>query len=78
MTFHPASVCPNGESCESIVANERAIAPDAPAPAREARRAGRRGRFRLDDAPPDDARPRIVTGSIAVSFAIVSRRNWPR
>ncbi|MBU9355720.1 hypothetical protein LGN04_10180 [Burkholderia multivorans] len=79
MTFHPASACPNDESCEPIVANECAIAPDVPAPAREARRAdGRRGRFRLDDTPPDEARPRIVTGSIAVSFAIVSRRNWPR
>ena len=26
----------------------------------------------------NDAPPRPVTGSIAISFAVVSRRNWPR
>ncbi|KVE32378.1 hypothetical protein WS68_14460 [Burkholderia sp. TSV86] len=37
----------------------------------------RRGRRRFGDAIPDMP-PRTATGAIAISFAVVSRRHWPR
>ncbi|AOJ35280.1 hypothetical protein WJ16_27535 [Burkholderia metallica] len=50
---------------------------------RTGRADGRGRRFRFGDAvdamsATSDAPPRPVTGSIAISFAVVSRRNWPR
>ncbi|ETP62667.1 hypothetical protein BDSB_20280 [Burkholderia dolosa PC543] len=73
-----------------MAGDERIVAPDAAAPSdgvdapdaratnrRAARVDGRSRRFRYGDAL-DDAPPRAVTGSIAISFAVVSRRNWPR
>ncbi|WP_322085513.1 hypothetical protein [Burkholderia sp. BCC1999] len=65
-------------SCDDADATRHAATPDVRTPKRRAKRAdGRSRRFRFGDAieaPP----PRAVTGSIAISFAVVSRRNWPR
>jgi hypothetical protein len=64
--------------CDAVVAGEsRAAATPPVSEARAARADGRSRRFRYGDAL-DDAPPRAVTGSIAISFAVVSRRNWPR
>ncbi|WP_175716411.1 hypothetical protein [Burkholderia anthina] len=69
-------------SCDTVVADERVAAPATPMPARRAARAdGRSRRPRFSDALDDalnDTPSRPVTGSIAISFAVVSRRNWPR
>ncbi|WP_431825032.1 hypothetical protein [Burkholderia sp. F1] len=40
-------------------------------------RGGRGRRVRFGDAIPD-APARAATGAIAISFAVVSRRHWPR
>ncbi|KAB0638579.1 hypothetical protein F7R21_19725 [Burkholderia latens] len=64
--------------CDTIVAGKGDAQAAPPASERRAARAdGRSRRFRFGDAL-DDAPPRAVTGSIAISFAVVSRRNWPR
>ncbi|KVN56004.1 hypothetical protein WT14_27720 [Burkholderia stagnalis] len=55
---------------------EPGAAPAASA-ASAAPRNGRGRRVRFGDAIPD-APPRATTGSIAISFAVVSRRHWPR
>ena len=74
---HPAE-CLTDISCDTVLAGESGIEPDASAPERRpARVDGRSRRFRFGDAV-DDAPPRAITGSIAISFAVVSRRNWPR
>jgi len=88
MSLHPVCECPLDEpSCAPAAIDERAVAADPRAPKRRAERterADRRGRrFRFGDAvdamsAPNDAPPRPLTGSIAISFAVVSRRNWPR
>ncbi|AIO35952.1 hypothetical protein [Burkholderia pseudomultivorans] len=77
MSLDPVCECPTETSCAAVAAT------DAPAPKRRTERAGRvdgRHRFRFGDAidAMNDAPPRPVTGSIALSFAVVSRRNWPR
>lgn len=78
---------PNDTSCASAAIDEHAAIADLSAPKRRAERAeradGRGRRFRFGDAVDamnamNDAPPRPVTGSIAISFAVVSRRNWPR
>ncbi|AOL07144.1 MULTISPECIES: hypothetical protein [Burkholderia] len=81
---------PDDTSCAPAAIDERAAPADRRAPKRRAERAvrtestdGRGRRFRFGDAvdamsAPNDAPPRPVTGSIAISFAVVSRRNWPR
>lgn len=75
---------PDDTSCAPAALDERAAAADPRAPKRRAERADGRGRrFRFGDAvdamsATNDAPPRPVTGSIAISFAVVSRRNWPR
>ncbi|AOK57563.1 hypothetical protein WT15_29460 [Burkholderia stagnalis] len=51
--------------------------PGAAPAASAAPRNGRGRRVRFGDAIPD-APPRATTGSIAISFAVVSRRHWPR
>lgn len=64
--------------CGTVGADESAVDVAPPASERRAAHAdGRSRRFRYGDAL-DDAPPRAVTGSIAISFAVVSRRNWPR
>lgn len=78
MSLDHAADCVANTSCDAAVADERAATVDARAPKRRAERSdGRSRRFRFGDAI-DDAPPRAVTGSIAISFAVVSRRNWPR
>ncbi|MGU7813045.1 hypothetical protein [Burkholderia sp. AW49-1] len=78
MPFDHAAECLTDMSCDTIVADASDAAPDAPASERRAARAeGRNRRLRFGDAL-DDVPPRAVTGSIAISFAVVSRRNWPR
>ncbi|UXU91303.1 hypothetical protein [Burkholderia sp. S-53] len=80
MSVDHAADCVADTSCDAAVADERtaAAAADARAPKRRAERTeGRSRRFRFGDAL-EDAPPRAVTGSIAISFAVVSRRNWPR
>ncbi|KVV42181.1 hypothetical protein WT27_11335 [Burkholderia territorii] len=78
MPFDHAAECLTDVSCDTVLADTGDAAHDTPAPERRAARAdGRSRRFRLGDAL-DDAPPRGGTGSIAISFAIVSRRNWPR
>lgn len=73
-----AAECVADPSCDAAVANEPAAAVDARAPKRRIDRTdGRSRRFRFGDAI-EDAPPRTRTGSIAISFAVVSRRNWPR
>ncbi|OXJ09577.1 hypothetical protein [Burkholderia sp. HI2500] len=75
---------PDDTSCARAALDERAATADPRAPKRRAERADGRGRrFRFGDAvdamsATNDAPPRPVTGSIAISFAVVSRRNWPR
>ncbi|WP_175005375.1 hypothetical protein [Burkholderia lata] len=91
MSLAPVCECPLDEtSCATAAIDERAATADPRAPKRRAERAerteradGRGRRFRFGDAvdamsAPSDAPPRPVTGSIAISFAVVSRRNWPR
>ncbi|HGL6718488.1 hypothetical protein NTJ56_25725 [Burkholderia contaminans] len=83
--------CPPGDtSCAPVAIDERAATADPRAPKRRAERVarteradGRGRRFRFGDAmdamsAANDAPPRPLTGSIAISFAVVSRRNWPR
>ena len=81
MSVDHAAECLTDISCDTVVANESRVGPDAPAPERRAERVarvdGRSRRVRFGDAL-DDAPPRAITGSIAISFAVVSRRNWPR
>ncbi|AXF23255.1 hypothetical protein CUJ89_22685 [Burkholderia pyrrocinia] len=78
MSLDHAAECVADTSCDVAVANERTAAADARAPKRRAERTdGRSRRFRFGDAI-EDTPPRAVTGSIAISFAVVSRRNWPR
>ncbi|HDR9509547.1 hypothetical protein C5615_25975 [Burkholderia cepacia] len=78
MSLDHVSECVAIPSCDGAVANERTAAVDTRAPKRRAERSdGRSRRFRFGDAI-EDAPPRAVTGSIAISFAVVSRRNWPR
>ncbi|HHX4052899.1 MAG: hypothetical protein ACN6QT_20540 [Burkholderia contaminans] len=75
---------PDDTSCAPAAIDERAATADRRAPKRRTERTDGRGRrFRFGDAvdamsAPNDAPPRPVTGSIAISFAVVSRRNWPR
>ncbi|HDR8857786.1 hypothetical protein WT21_05815 [Burkholderia territorii] len=78
MPFDHAAECPTDVSCDTVVADTGDVAHDAPAPGRRAARADSRSRrFRFGDAL-DDVPSRGGTGSIAISFAVVSRRNWPR
>ncbi|MGZ2747346.1 hypothetical protein [Burkholderia stagnalis] len=67
--------CPAGAADEPVAAagGEPGAAPAASA----APRNGRGRRMRFGDAIPDRP-PRAATGSIAISFAVVSRRHWPR
>ncbi|MBN3835794.1 hypothetical protein [Burkholderia sp. Ac-20344] len=81
---------PDDTSCAPTAHDERAATADLRAPKRRAERVerneradGRGRRFRFGDAVDamnamNDAPPRPVTGSIAIGFAVVSRRNWPR
>ncbi|KAF1040977.1 MAG: hypothetical protein GAK33_00594 [Burkholderia lata] len=75
---------PDDTSCAPAAIDDRAAIADLRAPKRRTERADGRGRrFRFGDAVDamsamNDAPPRPVTGSIAISFAVVSRRNWPR
>jgi hypothetical protein len=83
---------PDDTACAPAAIDARAATIDPRAPKRRARaerverteRADGRGRrFRFGDvvdamSAMNDAPPRPVTGSIAISFAVVSRRNWPR
>ncbi|ABB11391.1 hypothetical protein [Burkholderia lata] len=78
---------PDDTSCAPAAIGECAAIADPSAPKRRAERTeradGRGRRFRFGDAVDamsamNDAPPRPVTGSIAISFAVVSRRNWPR
>ncbi|RQS18438.1 hypothetical protein [Burkholderia sp. Bp8998] len=77
-----AAACLTDMCCDPVVAGESGAEPETPVPERRAARAdGRSRRFHFGDALDDaldDAPPRAVTGSIAISFAVVSRRNWPR
>lgn len=78
MPFDHAAECLTDVSCDTVVAGASDAEPDAPTPERRTARADGRGRrMRFGDAL-DDVPPRAVTGSIAISFAVVSRRNWPR
>ncbi|ALV59875.1 MULTISPECIES: hypothetical protein [Burkholderia] len=78
MSLDPAADCVAEPSCDVADANTCAVAAETRAPKRRAERTdGRSRRFRFGDAL-EDAPPRAVTGSIAISFAVVSRRNWPR
>ncbi|WP_175821587.1 MULTISPECIES: hypothetical protein [unclassified Burkholderia] len=78
MSLDPASDCVVEPSSDVADANACAVAADTRAPKRRAERTdGRSRRFRFGDVL-EDAPPRAVTGSIAISFAVVSRRNWPR
>lgn len=81
MSVDHAAECLPDVSCDTVVAGESGAEPDVPAPKRgaadAARADGRSRRFRFGDALDDEA-SRVVTGSIAISFAVVSRRNWPR
>nr|WP_044843343.1 hypothetical protein [Burkholderia sp. USMB20] len=72
MPVDQAAECLADTSCDAVAAA------DARATKRRAGRSdGRSRRFRFGDAI-GDAPERTVTGSIAISFAVVSRRNWPR
>ncbi|AQQ34748.1 TPA: hypothetical protein ACUNF5_003702 [Burkholderia orbicola] len=78
MSLDPAADYVAESPCDVAGANACAVAADTRAPKRRAERTdGRSRRFRFGDAL-EDAPPRVVTGSIAISFAVVSRRNWPR
>ncbi|MDN7903087.1 hypothetical protein QZM18_02975 [Burkholderia diffusa] len=75
MPLDHAAECPNDVSCDTVVTDASDAEPDAPAPERRTARAdGRSRRFRFGDTL-DDAQPRAASGSIALSFAVVSRRN---
>ncbi|WP_423394236.1 hypothetical protein [Burkholderia sp. LMG 21824] len=91
MSVDLVSECPPDDaSCAPAAIDGRAATADPRAPKRRAERvkraeraSGRGRRFRFGDAVDamsamNDAPPRPVTGSIALSFAVVSRRNWPR
>lgn len=91
MSLDPVCECPPDDtSCAPAAIDKRAATADLRAPKRRAERVerteradGRGRRFRFGDAVDamssmNDAPPRPVTGSIAISFAVVSRRNWPR
>ncbi|MDN7929811.1 hypothetical protein QZM52_00760 [Burkholderia metallica] len=81
---------PDDTACAPAAIDECTATADSATPKRRAERVERTGRadgrgrrFRFGDAvdamsATSDAPPRPVTGSIAISFAVVSRRNWPR
>nr|WP_321807409.1 hypothetical protein [Burkholderia sp. BCC1993] len=72
MSLDQAAECSADTSCDAVVtADARATKH------RAGHSDGRSRRFRIGDAI-EDAPARTVTGSIAISFAVVSRRNWPR
>ncbi|RQR64767.1 hypothetical protein DIE18_04845 [Burkholderia sp. Bp9125] len=75
MSLSQSMPCPVGVAGEPAAeaGDEPGAAPAASATPRNGR--GRRARF--GDAIPEGP-PRAVTGSIAISFAVVSRRHWPR
>ncbi|RQU96459.1 hypothetical protein [Burkholderia cenocepacia] len=78
MSLDTTADCVAEPPCDVAGANACTGAADSHAPKRRAERTdGRSRRFRFGDAL-EDAPPRAVTGSIAISFAVVSRRNWPR
>ncbi|RQV09165.1 hypothetical protein DF047_11270 [Burkholderia cenocepacia] len=78
MSLDTTADCVAEPPCDVAGANACTDATDARAPKRRAEHTdGRSRRFRFGDAL-EDAPPRPVTGSIAISFAVVSRRNWPR
>lgn len=78
MSVDPAADCVAEPPSDVADASGCAAAVDTRARKRRAERTdGRSRRFRFGDAL-EDATPRAVTGSIAISFAVVSRRNWPR
>ncbi|WP_412024354.1 hypothetical protein [Burkholderia cepacia] len=78
MSLDHVPECVADTACDAAVANEGLVEADTRAPKRRAERTdGRSRRFRFGDAL-EDTPPRAVTGSIAISFAVVSRRNWPR
>ncbi|KVC44825.1 hypothetical protein WL88_08325 [Burkholderia diffusa] len=77
MPLDHAAECLTDVSCDTVVAGASDAEPDAPASERRTARTDSRRRFRFGDSL-DDAPPRAATGSIAISFAVVSRRNWPR
>ncbi|OMG72957.1 hypothetical protein [Burkholderia ubonensis] len=79
MSVGPSMHRPIAEGGEPAAVNacaagdERDAAPvRAPDP-----RGGRGRRVRFGDAIPD-APARAATGAIAISFAVVSRKHWPR
>ncbi|VWC86058.1 hypothetical protein [Burkholderia lata] len=91
MSLDPVCECPPDDtSCTPPAIDERAATANLRVPKRRTERVerteradGRGRRFRFGDAvdamsATNDAPPRPVTGSIAISFAVVSRRNWPR
>ncbi|RQT26678.1 hypothetical protein DF037_19075 [Burkholderia contaminans] len=90
MPFQEPTVMSVDLVCECPPDDTSCAPADRRAPKRRAERVvrtesteGRGRRFRFGDAvdamsAPNDAPPRPVTGSIAISFAVVSRRNWPR
>ncbi|AIO39776.1 hypothetical protein KDW55_04180 [Burkholderia sp. AU19243] len=78
MSVDLEAACVAAVPSDTVAADERRAAAALPVTEPRAARAdGRSRRFRFGDAL-DDAPPRAVTGSIAISFAVVSRRNWPR
>nr|WP_193100327.1 hypothetical protein [Burkholderia sp. Z1] len=78
MSLDHVPECVADTACDAAIANERVATVEARAPKQRAERTdGRSRRFRFGDAL-EDTPPRAVTGSIAISFAVVSRRNWPR
>ncbi|CAB3748436.1 hypothetical protein B7G54_01035 [Burkholderia puraquae] len=85
MSLHPVCECPPDDtSCAPAALDNRTATADLRAPKRRAERADGRGRrFRFGDAvdamsAQNDVSARPASGSIAISFAVVSRRNWPR
>ncbi|CAB3752191.1 MULTISPECIES: hypothetical protein [Burkholderia] len=84
MSLLPTCECPPDDpSCTASAIDAPAATADPRAPRQRTERADGRGRrFRFGDAvdamsAANGTPPRAATGSIAISFAVVSRRNWP-
>jgi len=73
MTGRPQTALESDATCKTAVDNET----DAPPLSNADSRKGRIRRSRFGDAT-HETHLRAATGAIAVSFAVVSRRHWPR
>ncbi|KVL70594.1 hypothetical protein WJ50_07400 [Burkholderia ubonensis] len=73
---HPIAEAGEPAAVNACTAGDERDASPVRGPDPRGGRGGRGSRARFGDAIPDAAR--AATGAIAISFAVVSRKHWPR